>query len=720
MCGSTGFFASTRTCKAKVRPVPSRHNYRAAFTALEPALVFPSVVHRLREPFVARSVMSKSSLANVGRSEFRPDVEGLRAVAILLVVAFHVGIPGLSGGFIGVDVFFVISGYLITALLVREIDELGTLRLANFYARRVRRLLPASAVMILVIVLAGELLLSPLERMEQTRAALAAAAYVSNFWFLKQGSDYFAADSTHNPFLHTWSLAVEEQFYLVWPLLIVLAYRLFRSKKALAFVMLLVSCASFALCIFLGTANQPAAFFSSPTRAWEFGIGGIASLLPPAIVSASRPWQGRTALAGMLGVLAGAALIDSDMRFPSSITLLPVIGTSLVLFSGASTPRGIVSTTLARQSMQQIGRLSYSWYLWHWPVLLLGVALFPGLNLLGRATLASAALGVAALSHRFVENPIRFNRHLVVRPWASLALGAGITTLTLGMTRTAKLSATSAANAPEQRAIAEAADGSQELSRSRCLVDYNVVQPPPCEFGDTRSATTIALFGDSHAAQWFSALLAIARERHWRLVVLTKQGCPSASVTIEMWTRNQPYPQCSQWREAAIQRIEAIRPALVVVANSDAHVTWPNGKGGVRLTAEAWRNGSRITFLKLNAAGIPTLAIRDTPGMGMDVLQCLSRSIGRARGGAECKAQQRDAVREDVYLATKEAAAGLPLVSLIDVTPYFCDGRICPVMREGSILFRDAGHISDQYARKLSGVIEAYVAPLIVAMRPAN
>lgn len=663
--------------------------------------------------------MDRSTTSGQRDSHFRPDIEGLRAVAILLVVLFHAGVPLSPGGFVGVDVFYVISGYLITGLLVREVESSGRISLSNFYARRIRRLLPASAAMVLVVVLAGYLLLSPLERELQTRAAFAAAAYVSNIWFQRQASDYFAPDSGQNPFLHTWSLSVEEQFYLFWPVVIAVTYRLFRSRKILGAVMLGLSFVSLGLCLWLARHNTPAAFFSSPARAWEFGVGGAASLLRRSPLH--ERWIANTAagVIGLLVVLVSAVFITRSTPFPGTITLAPVLGTALVLVSCASDARRGVGRILRLPVMQWLGKRSYSWYLWHWPVLVFAVALIPSLTLIQRVALAVMSLGIAAVSHAYLENPIRFSPYLAMRPLTTLMLGAAITTVSVGTSRMAKRGAKAAADAPMQRAIVEASDGPEGFTRSRCLLDFATERLLPCAFGDTAATTTIALFGDSHAAQWFTALDTIASENRWRFEVFTKQGCPSTLVTVPLWTFNRAYPECTRWRAAALQRILELHPALVIVANSDAHVTWPDRKV-IRLTPEQWREGSRRTFSILDSAGIATVALRDTPGFHIDVLRCLSRALGHGRPATECAASRTDVVREDVYSAVKKAAAGLSHVSTLDLTDLFCDADRCPLMRDDVIMFRDGGHVSFRYARSLASKVAVKLTPLATRRKASS
>ena len=646
---------------------------------------------------------------------FRPDVEGLRAVAILLVVAFHVGIPGWPGGFIGVDVFFVVSGYLITSLLVYEIETTGRLDILRFYARRARRLLPAFAVMLVATVLVGEFLFGADERVMYTRAAFAASLYASNIWFQLNSPGYFGGNTADNPFLHTWSLAVEEQFYLVWPLVIVLAFTRLRSKRALVVVMAALSILSFGACLWLVSKDPQTAFFSSPGRAWEFGIGGLAALITPWFVQRFGPFGGAVSFVGLLTIFLSTMLFDSGTAFPRFSALLPVVGTGAVLMAGTSLRKGAAASLLRLRPMQYIGRLSYSWYLWHWPVLILGAAALPGLELPGRIGLAALSLGIAAMCHVLVENPIRYNRYLAAKPMAMLCLAAAITVVTVAVSRMGKSSAEIASATPLQRAVAQARRGVPPgLYGTGCFLDYPVAQPKECVFGDRAGPTAIVLFGDSHAAQWFSAFDTIAKEQRWRLIVLTKAGCPTSDVEVRRWSKKrQSYPECSSWRAAALERIVNLRPAVVFLGNSDNHVTRQGDAGAPRLDMQEWQAGTRRTLEHLSAAGLRTVTLRDTPGPGLDVPQCLARAEVRKQPISRCTMPRLRAVRDDVFQASQGAALGLANASMLDLTTQFCSETACPPILGGEIVYGDPGHIANGFARSLAGVISNQIVPSV-------
>ena len=645
---------------------------------------------------------------------FSPDIEGLRAIAILLVVAFHLDVPGWTGRVVGVDVFFVASGYLITQLLVQEIDNTGHLRIIDFSARRLHRRLPAASVTLIATILVGSMLVTPVEREILSHTAFAASFYASNIWFQIYVSDYFSAVTRDNPVLHTWSLAVEEQFYLVWPVVLFLAYRMSESKRILVAVTLAFSAASFAGCLWLVKSNPQSALFSSPARAWEFGVGALAVLIPPLFVARVGAAVRFIDVLGLLAILVSATLFNAQTAFSGAMALIPVVGAAAVLVSGLGTNSFVVSWFLQLRILQYLERLSYSWYLWHWPLLVLGVAVLPSLALPGRLVLALVSLGVAAVSYALVENPIRFSHYLTARPMATLGLAVAVTVVVASTSRIAKAGALEAANTPAQLAITESRKPVPPgLSESGCFLNF--VDTRLCEraFGDIVSPTTIMLFGDSHAAQWFSAFQAIAHEPRECLIVFTKAACATPSVELPLWTiKQKPYTECTIWRDAAMRRMVERRLAVVVLGNSDNHVTRPNKTGLDRLSLPQWQVGTHKRLEILSAMGIKTVILRDTPGTAFDVLRCLSRADVRNLPTTDCDSVRKTAIREEVFRASTEAAAGLAHVSMLDCTDHFCGTDDCPAVLNGAIVFGDTGHISNRFAHNLAGAIALRIVPL--------
>src|ERR1044071_5244454 len=516
-------------------------------------------------PVAASGVSSDAKTASRQDRAFRPDIEGLRGIAVLSVVLFHCGVAGVSGGFVGVDVFFVLSGYLITGLLLQESQRNGRISLPRFYARRARRLLPAAALVGVVTLIIGAILLGPNELRNAGRASRATSVYMSNLLFARDASDYFAPAVRTNPMLHTWSLAVEEQFYLFWPLLLIIGLQVMRSKKALMTLLAVMTVGSLAASIQMTSSAPPFAFYELPARSWEFGLGGLAVLVPRGIHRvAPRAWL-VLGWAGLLTVAGSSYFITERTAFPGAVALLPVLGTAVTLLIGAESVESSLSRVLGSRPLQLLGKLSYSWYLWHWPFLVFLIALFPNVSVLGKCAAAAAALGVAALTHHVLENPVRFHPALVRRPALSLGLGASLMAVLFLGSMAAIRFANRLSDSPSMKALDAASTDIGSMPRDKCVSRGRSPDVKSCAFGHS-SDVHIVLFGDSHAIQWFNPLRRLAKQYGWRLTTVLKSGCPATDVEPR---GNDARPgTCRAWRAAAIRQIQAAKPALVIVASS--------------------------------------------------------------------------------------------------------------------------------------------------------
>jgi peptidoglycan/LPS O-acetylase OafA/YrhL len=649
-----------------------------------------------------------------GHGTFRPDVEGMRGIAVLLVVLYHVGIPGIRGGFTGVDVFFVLSGFLITDLLVKEAARTGRISFVQFYARRTRRLLPAAILVLTVTLVASLLVHSPLEQFRYASSAVATSIYVSNLHFMRQATDYFAPNLASDPFLHTWSLAVEEQFYLVWPMLIALGFSGRRPAGRLVRLIIAVCVFSFAACVWLTVVKKPWAFFGSPLRAWEFGIGGLACLVPMAVLR-DRPGLCRAlGWGGLVAVLAGAMTLSGKMLFPGPWAFLPAIGTVGMLLAGTGKPGVGVGVPLGSAPLQHLGRLSYSWYLWHWPVLVLALAVAPDLSVAGKALCALGALAAAAVAFALVENRIRFHPALLPRPGLSLGLAAALSLAGLVFGLGSHGYAARLLSRAPQRSFAKAVNDGPSLKRRGCFMSEARKGLRQCVFGDSGSATTVVLFGDSHAAQWFPALEQVAIERHWRLISMVRASCPVATVPVYDPRGGGEQAECAVWRKLALHRIMEVRPTLVVMANSVGYIKRPGESDGFsQLSYGQWEEGTRTTFVSLDSAGVRGLLLRDTPRAKADVPICLSRAAYFGWEQQECSAERDAALYPEIYHLEQQAASGLPHVSTVDLSDLICGPIVCETLQGGNVVYRDHSHLTATYARSLAPALAQRIVPLI-------
>lgn len=697
----------------------------------------------------ARRDSTASGRKPLPNNQFRPDIEGLRAVAVLAVVLFHAGVPGLSGGFTGVDAFFVVSGFLITGLLWREASGTATVRLAPFYAARARRLLPAAALVLVATSVAATALLPPLRARSVVTDAIANALYVGNYRFAVEGTDYLAADTAPSPLQHYWSLGVEEQFYLLWPALILGTAWLLartgretRSAVPYAAVLAVVAGASLTVSLVWTRTMPPWAFFSLPTRAWELAAGGLIALtavlwskLPP-VCAAMVGWG------GLVVVLATCTQLGTPTPYPGSAALLPVLGTTLVIGAGCAIPDLGVGRLLSKPALRGIGRVSYSWYLWHWPVLLLAPALFGhDLGLAGRLAMVGISLGLAIPTLHLVENPARFATALRASPWRSLAVGATATgvavcaglallavrpvptgsgpaavPLALPVSGAATPHSPASPVTPEQQVRAAVAASANlravpsnlspsldnitkaEVFLNGCVLSWKDVALPDCESGYTASGTRITLIGDSHAAMWQPALETTAQQRGWRLETLAKVTCPLMDIPILSPYLGREFTECTQWRSEVLARVAEQRPALIVLDMTRRY----GADFGFVSYDRVWLDGLAQLVSQLRGTGARVLVLGPVPDPHTTVPTCLSAHLDDATA---CTPDRSIAVN-DAGIAAETAAVQAGGGQYARLDPYFCTDRRCPVIIGNTLVFRDDNHITTEYAQLLSPVVE--------------
>jgi peptidoglycan/LPS O-acetylase OafA/YrhL len=642
------------------------------------------------------------------RPAYRPDIEGLRGIAILLVVLFHAGVPALRGGFVGVDVFFVLSGFFITAMLARELAETGQVDVNEFYTRRALRLLPALLITLLVTLGAVFWLYAPIDRAPIAGDARAVSLYAGNINFARGAVDYFSTGD--NPLLHTWSLAVEEQFYLVWPLLFlslgVLGFTSegsTRARRGLFMAIAVAGVASFIASLWLTTVSQSWAFFGMPTRIWEFALGGTLALALGDGPSRRTPVSPLLQWSGLLLIAFAAATYDRVTPYPGYAAILPALGTCLLVFGGNHSEESLVTRLLSTPWLTWLGRLSYAWYLWHWPMVGVAAVLDPGIGVWGRLAWSAAALVLAWLTYRFVEGPVRNGGTALARvPSHWLLPGAVAVSVVAAFASHALMQiAHKRVVTTPQRQFALARN---DRKNHGCWAETVESATGPCEFGDTQSSRTVVLFGDSHAEHWLGAMDQYGREHGLKVVLMVKGGCPVADMPELMQPRlKRYYHECTRYREAMIQRIIAMRPDVAILSSFD-HYLPLDGKGSDwQVTADIWRRGLRRTYERLSRAGVPVVAVRGTPRTWFDVPACLSRKAAGLFRAGECVYERDRSLLPAAIDAQTDAARGLG-VAFVDMNDQICGSPRCAVLKDGIIVFTDDNHLTASFSQSLADV----------------
>lgn len=683
-------------------------------------------------------------------ASFRPDIEGLRAVAVLLVLVFHAGLP-VPAGYVGVDVFFVISGFLITSLIVREAETSGSVSLWTFYARRAKRLLPAASLVLVVTSLLVWLIAPSADRPAFGFDVAAAAGYVANWRFALRSVDYLAEDVGRSPVLHFWSLAVEEQFYFLWPLILVAGVVLARRLKWPLRVTLSLLLATLVLgpslvwSIMTSQSNQAQAFFVTSTRLWELAIGAEVALALPLLRRLPQRVGGMASLLGMVLIGASAFAFDTRTSWPGYWACLPTFGTALAILGGSLEQKSITARTLSTRPMVFIGGLSYSIYLWHWPLVVVGQ---DWLELTGRGWGTLIVLGSvvpALLSYRFVETPLRFARALTTRPRYALSIGANFSLISLASGLA--ISALDSASNPQEsnvdgvqlgvkdgRVIATppkrgaGALGRNPMGSSAGVPKkkYDVIIPPPklapkdlpsayaddcqlafdevdirwCEAGDPNGKKTLAMVGDSKILQYFDALNAVSEAASVKLITATKSSCPFSEATVVY--DDKPYQACNTVNDEVMKQLEAKPPYAIIT--SQAALTGIRIGHGDTPTEQTMIEGLAAIWSRVRALGTEVIVVLDSPHPSTKprVYDCLAK---QGNNGEKCAFSRETAVKRSAAAVQREAAKRVPGVHVIDLTNYICPAARCAPVIGDVLVYRQGSHITNTYARSLAPVL---------------
>ena len=694
------------------------------------------------------------------KHEFRPEVQALRALAVMLVVTFHLWPHRVPGGYIGVDVFFVISGFLITSHLARELLATNGIKLRGFYARRIRRLLPAAFFVLGVALIASFALARTADLSIILRDVLASALYSVNWVLAASSVDYFAADDAVSPVQHYWSLAVEEQFYLLWPLILLLAW-IPRRLSVVYATLTVVFITCFVYSIWGSIAFQSFAYFATPAHGWEFAAGGLLALFLRGRSALGGLWAALVSWAGWGAIVSSAFLFTAASPFPGWIALLPVVGTLAVLVAGAPQARWSPAAVASWKPVQFTGDVSYSLYLWHFPpIILLTAALDRDLVAVEKLLILLACFVLAWLTKRYIEDPVRVLPRLQTPKLTFLAAAGATAVLVIATVLPALgLSKSYADGAQEALEVSRSAlEGSPtpERTDAECFGALASIDPLSCpgsrvplpgygpEFAaadnfDTWSeqlggddpyfvpdcatvpgtgisecwyrsgvedAFTVAIPGDSHAGHWLPAILTLGRENGWDVIRYRESGCRLA---LEVYDSTTPHGlDCRAWKEDIVpylERADWVDLAVVSASVNSVYLSRANPP-----SVDEFAQGFLRVWEPWLRAGKKIVVMSDGPGYPVSVPGCVESAMG---DDSPCSVPRRAVAFEDPLLVAA-AAIDEPGFGSYDTMQVLCDETLCHPVVGGLITHKDGGHIAASFMVTMAPLI----APTIEQVAP--
>jgi peptidoglycan/LPS O-acetylase OafA/YrhL len=655
---------------------------------------------------------------------YQPEIDGLRTIAITAAVFFHAGVPGFGGGFVGVDVFFVISGFLITRMLLTELMHTGKIEFFTFYARRVRRLLPALIAVILVVLLLGTFVLTPAgEQQDLSISAGATVAFLSNVYFWRTQAPYLADFSNEwVPLLHAWTLSVEEQFYILWPAtLLVTAYIFHKIRVGSLLGILLLFAALFVISFSLswwGTLSKPVAtFYLMPTRGWEFVLGSMVALAAKPLATRLRYTAAPLILAGLAAIVVTIATLNEQVPYPGIAALLPTLGTAAVIAGTLAAPQPFIIKVLQAAPMVVVGKLSYSWYLWHWPLLVLVRIHNMGTkNLVRDLFVITASFGLAALTYVFVENPIRRQK-----PWPfsdvrkTLASGFVLSCGIAGLALVLYIRADAAASRdPDLAAIYSARSEQTDLPRScHSFGRFTGLAPADtCLVGAVRQPKRILVWGDSHAQHFLPMLAEHGDQNGYSTVARTMGGCPPL---VKASVDGVLDRDCFEFNAAVAKEVPVLAQTGIkgiVLASryfgfsatqfspdDGDHAEVAKIKNSGSAQSQVWQQYLRQTLSIAQNARLKVLLIAPVPYFSLPVPLCLAHHTLE-----KCTRDRIPIERQRVLLieALQRTVAEFDNVRLWDPFDVLCDERICAPVHSHLVLYSDRHHLSIDGSRYLA------------------
>ena len=673
------------------------------------------------------------------------EIQGLRAIAVLGVILYHANFKWIPGGFLGVDVFFVISGYLISQLIVKEIASTGKINLANFYARRLRRLLPAAILVIISTIAVGSHLVSPLRYRDLGFDAIASIFYGSNYRFYLSQTDYLNIGAKPSLFLHFWSLAVEEQFYLFWPILLFIGWQFF--KRFGVFLILLVALvSSFYYSLIITVTDPLLAFYSLPSRVWEFALGALTFLAVSKIRNIYRFIRLLFGWFGLSALIYSMLIIKDSQPFPGYVALIPTLATAGVI-AASSKGKFFGSFIITNPIFYGIGAVSYSLYLWHWPLfLLMGEIIGPEFNEINLIIYSVILTTLTVATYFVVEKPIRDYKRLARRPSYGFVWGGAVSLVAVLLALNIMGTLDALTNPTSSNLIAQTNSNSIVINPSptpsivisenkvldsrtnypvatstpielatltkvyydiNCQSKMETTSPNKCVYGDPNGIRNLILFGDSHATQWMPALNLIGLKNNFKVTMYSKSGCPAANLSVLYEFKPgqyRDYPECAIWRSNVIAELSA-QPNLdlIILAATSSY----NDGSDKKSTLDYWVNGYKTTILDLQKYSDKIIILNDTPHPGIPTaLDCLGKNLATPSICDMSISQTVDQIDRMEALTQVSSQNAIPIINPV---PWLCFQSVCPAVLDGIPAYVDGSHLSAQMSERLAPLLEQSV-----------
>lgn len=696
----------------------------------------------------------------VKKNTSRPDIQGLRMIAVLAVILDHL-MFWPSGGFVGVDIFFVISGFLITSLLLREYDRSGTISFVGFYRRRIKRIIPAGMLVIVVTVGLGFWLFNGFRAQQTLWDGVWATLFSANWHFALVGTDYFQSDGPVSPLQHYWSLAVEEQFYLVWPWIMLGAFSLLAAmglarhgRRVVLVMILVVTAASFAWAMYESISSPTWAYFSTFSRAWELGLGAVVAVT--ASWWAKIPYAVRPVLGwiGLALIAASLFLISDASTFPAPWALLPVTATALVIIAGTGGEQRFL-WPLTNRAASYVGDISYSLYLWHFPVIIFLAPFFPEGSWLYYLVCVAVMGALSTGSYHFVENPIRKSawlephsrarsrsRRRYRTPNSSVPAYVGVSALAMGTVLLAvaalappptpindrafgaERTATPATSGDPQEPVTAINELSDEVVAAANATAWPQFEPPietlaeqrvpqwtengcidvtednidACVYGDLTGDRTAVVLGDSIAVSWLPAIIGALEPAGYRVQSLTMQGCPVALTDVFPSNADRTvYAACNEHREWVRDQVQRIQPSLIVMSDSFLSINRLASGSTGNAAREEWGEAYAAALATL-PTGTPKVVLMAPPG-ARNLQECFTP----ISSPADCMRPIPD--NWHVLKAAESTAAASAGAVFLDTQSWFCAGDRCPSFVGTTAVYADSGHLTASFSTRLAPVV---------------